>query len=169
MLHSGRTLGKIKGNQFFISMKYVNNRKIEIEYTSNSHITSWQSQSLRNRTHCIVHCALYNVCGVSEWVVKGGLLCSLYCLMYTLHCALWEGADVLCELHRFVCTIHCVHYMLCIDLCALHNVHTLHCALWVSGERGAASHREDFAPPPLQKPSKAEQCNKCNNAQCCSI
>ena len=36
--------------QFFISMKYIKNRKIEIEYTSNSHITSWQSQSLRNRS-----------------------------------------------------------------------------------------------------------------------
>ena len=37
-------------SQFFISMKYVKNRKVEIEYTSNSYITSWQSQSLRNRS-----------------------------------------------------------------------------------------------------------------------
>ena len=36
-------------SQFFISIKYVKNRKIEIEYTSNSHVNCWQIQSLRNR------------------------------------------------------------------------------------------------------------------------
>ena len=40
----------IRESQFFISMKCVKNREIEIQYTSNSHITSWQSQSLRNRS-----------------------------------------------------------------------------------------------------------------------
>ena len=30
--------------------KYVKNRKVEIDNTSYSHMTSWQSQSLRNRS-----------------------------------------------------------------------------------------------------------------------
>ena len=40
----------VRESQFFISMKYIKNRKIEIECTSNSHINSWQSQSFRNRS-----------------------------------------------------------------------------------------------------------------------
>ena len=35
---------------FFISIKYVKNRKGEIDNISYSHITSWQSQSLWNRS-----------------------------------------------------------------------------------------------------------------------
>ena len=31
-------------------MEYIKNRKVEIDNTSYSYITSWQSQSLRNRS-----------------------------------------------------------------------------------------------------------------------
>ena len=36
-------------DQFFVSMKYVKNTDVEIDITSHSHITSWQSQFQKTR------------------------------------------------------------------------------------------------------------------------
>ena len=44
----GRMAGRI--NSLFPLNMYIKNREVEIDNTSYSHITSWQSQSLGNRS-----------------------------------------------------------------------------------------------------------------------